>query len=97
MSRKFPLPPLEAALTAADGEVFILEAVLRGEGLNLALRLAWAASFSEKVLEQRAHSSRAFTAVCHNNGNKLQHLLLTTKGFCDLQCIFCNKSMDASV
>ncbi len=76
LSRKFPPPPLEAALTAADGEVLILEAVvLRGEGLNLALRLAWAASFKEKVLEQRAHSSRAFTAVCHNNRNKLQHLL----------------------
>ncbi len=81
MSKKFPPTPLEAALTAADGEVLILEAVLRGEGLNLALRLAWAASFREKVLEQRAHSSRAFTAVCHNNRNKLQHLLLTVNAF----------------
>ena len=53
----------EAALCLVTPATVVMVAAAARDGLNLALRLAWAASLSEKVLEQRAHNSRPFTAV----------------------------------
>ena len=67
------LAAIAAAAALAALSLAVAAVLAAKDGLNLALRLAWAASLSEKVLEQRAQSSRPFTAVCNPTSQPFIH------------------------